>query len=68
MWLFVKVLSFVKIDLVGAGIISEYKLSSLKEDFHDKGKESKSRQRLTMKNAIDTMRMYIFSYIRYTLL
>ncbi|EEL49750.1 hypothetical protein bcere0022_29170 [Bacillus cereus Rock3-44] len=58
----------MKIDLVRAGIIGEYKLSSLKEDFYDKGKESKSRQRLTMKNAIDTMRMYIFSYIRYTLL
>jgi len=36
--------------------------------FRAEGKESKSRQRLTMKIAIDTMRMYIFSYIRYTLL
>ncbi|AZV67589.1 hypothetical protein COA05_18795 [Bacillus thuringiensis] len=34
----------------------------------NEGKESKSRQRLTMKITIDTMRMYIFSYIRYTLL
>ncbi|GMR65780.1 hypothetical protein BAC7755_24500 [Bacillus sp. MN7755] len=36
--------------------------------FRAEGKESKSRQRLTMKIAIDTMRMYIFSYIRNTLL
>ncbi|PFJ39349.1 hypothetical protein COL01_10135 [Bacillus thuringiensis] len=36
--------------------------------FRTEGKESKSRQRLTMKITIDTMRMYIFSYIRYTLL
>ncbi|PEJ21818.1 hypothetical protein CN675_04870 [Bacillus toyonensis] len=36
--------------------------------FRTGGKESKSRQRLTMKIPIDTMRMYIFSYIRYTLL
>ncbi|MBG9532360.1 hypothetical protein ABE48_14595 [Bacillus thuringiensis] len=36
--------------------------------FKAEGKESKSRQRLTMKITIDTMRMYIFSYIQYTLL
>lgn len=60
--------SFVRTDLVMGVIIGGYNFFLLKEDLHDKGKESKSRQRLTMKNAIDTMRMYIFSYIRYTLL